>query len=182
MPIRHAIVNSPARRRFVCGLGAGALLSVPVRAQADEVRSLAFDHLHTGEKLVVDYVVGGVYVAPALASVNRLLRDFRTGDVAVIDTALLDLLHRLRELTSSRRPFQIISGYRSPVTNAALHQRSSGVASGSLHMLGQAIDIRLADVPLATLRDAARAMGAGGVGYYPASDFLHVDTGRVRSW
>lgn len=178
-------MNSPARRRFLHGLGAGALASasLKVRARPDPaVRSLAFDHLHTGEKLVVDYFVDGAYVAPALASVDRLLRDFRTGDVAVIDTALLDLLHRLTILTSSKRPFQIISGYRSPATNAALHQHSSGVASGSLHMRGQAIDIRLADVPLATLRDAARAVRGGGVGYYPASDFVHVDTGRVRTW
>ena len=132
--------------------------------------------------MVVEYCASGGYVPQALASVNHLLRDFRTGDVGVIDTGLLDLLHGLAALTGSRRPFQIISGYRSPATNAALHQRSSGVASGSLHMLGQAIDIRLADVPLETLRDAARSMRSGGVGYYAASNFVHVDTGRVRIW
>jgi uncharacterized protein YcbK (DUF882 family) len=121
-------------------------------------------------------------VPQALASVNYLLRDFRTGDVGVIDTRLLDLLHGLAMLTGSRRPFQIISGYRSPATNEALRQRSSGVASGSLHTLGQAIDIRLADVRLEALRDAARSMRSGGVGYYAASNFVHVDTGRVRTW
>ena len=113
---------------------------------------------------------------------DRFLRDFRNGEIGAIDPRLLDLLHRLRATTDSRQPFAVISGYRSPATNAALRLRSIGVASTSLHMRGQAIDIRLADVPLATLRDAARALGAGGVGYYPGSDFVHVDTGRVRTW
>jgi uncharacterized protein YcbK (DUF882 family) len=162
-----------------CALASG---SAPVVASAVTGRTLGFDNLHTGEKMVVEYYASGGYVPQALASVNQLLRDFRTGDVGVIDARLLDLLHGLATLTGSRRPFQIISGYRSPATNAALHQRSSGVASGSLHMLGQAIDIRLADVPLETLRDAARSMRVGGVGYYAASNFVHVDTGRVRTW
>jgi Uncharacterized protein conserved in bacteria len=143
---------------------------------------LAFDHLHTGEKMAIEYYARGAYVPQALTSVNRLLRDFRTGDVGTIDVGLLDLLHRLAALTASRRPFQIISGYRSPATNEALRQHSAGVARDSLHVRGQAIDIRLADVPLQSLRDAAQSMRSGGVGYYPASDFVHVDTGRVRSW
>lgn len=162
-----------------CALASG---SARVGASAVTGRTLGFDNLHTGEKMVVEYYASGGYVPQALASVNQLLRDFRTGDVGVIDASLLDLLHGLATLTGSRRPFQIISGYRSPATNAALHQRSSGVASGSLHMLGQAIDIRLADVPLETLRDAARSMRVGGVGYYAASNFVHVDTGRIRTW
>ena len=99
-----------------------------------------------------------------------------------IDPNLLDLLHHLTDLTGTTRPFQVISGYRSPVTNDMLRQKTEGVASGSLHMKGKAIDIRLADVPLATLRQAAVAARRGGVGYYPASDFVHVDTGRVRTW
>lgn len=151
-------------------------------AAAGAPRSLAFDNLHTGEKMVVEYCASGIYVPQALASVNQLLRDFRTGDVGPIDAGLLDLLHGLAALTGSRRPFQVISGYRSPATNEALRQRSSGVARDSLHTVGQAIDIRLADVPLATLRDAARSMRSGGVGYYAASNFVHVDTGRVRAW
>jgi len=88
----------------------------------------------------------------------------------------------LTAMTEASAPFQVISGYRSPVTNEMLRHRSEGVAAGSLHMKGQAIDIRLADVPLATLRRAAVSAGRGGVGYYPASDFVHVDTGRVRAW
>ncbi len=111
--------------------------------------------------------------------VNHFLRDFRTGDEHVIDRGLLDLLHNLARLTETRKPFQVISGYRSPKTNAMLRRASEGVAGRSLHMQGQAIDIRLADIPLGKLRAAALVTGRGGVGYYPASDFVHVDTGRV---
>lgn len=179
-------MKSPTRRRFVCALGAGALACGTARAGAGAVavpgRALAFDNLHTGEKMVIEYFSGGAYVPQALAAVNQLLRDFRSGDVGSIDAALLDLLHGLAALTQSKRPFQIISGYRSPATNRALREHSSGVASGSLHMQGRAIDIRLADVALGTLRDAARSMRAGGVGYYAASNFVHVDTGRIRTW
>ena len=162
-----AIVKCPDRRRFVCALSACALVPGSARAGVSPFagRTLAFENLHTGEKMVVEYCARSGYVPQALASVNYLLRDFRTGDVGVIDTRLLDLLHGLAMLTGSRRPFQIISGYRSPATNEALRQRSSGVASGSLHTLGQAIDIRLADVRLEALRDAARSMRSGGVGY-----------------
>jgi uncharacterized protein YcbK (DUF882 family) len=121
-------------------------------------------------------------VPEALTTVNYLLRDFRTGDVHGIDTALLDLLHELTVVTDTTRPFQVISGYRSPATNEMLRHHSEGVAAGSLHLKGPAIDIRLADVPLGQLRRAALEARRGGVGYYPASDFVHVDTGRVRAW
>jgi len=102
--------------------------------------------------------------------------------VHVIDPGLLDLLHGLASMTRTTRAIQVISGYRSPATNEMLRHRSEGVAAGSLHMKGQAIDIRLADVPLASLRGAALEARRGGVGYYPASDFVHVDTGRFRTW
>jgi uncharacterized protein YcbK (DUF882 family) len=173
---------------MICTLGAAALVSGRAGVRAAETtptragRALAFDNLHTGEKMVIEYYAQGGYVAQALASVNQLLRDFRTGDVGAIDVGLLDVLHGLATLTASQRPFQIISGYRSPATNEALRRHSSGVARDSLHTRGQAIDIRLADVPLQALRDAARSMRAGGVGYYPASGFVHVDTGRIRTW
>ena len=145
-------------------------------------RVLRFAHLHTAERLEVEYSDGSRYLPDALSAINQLLRDFRTGDVHPIDPKLLDLLHGLRTTTGSRRPFEIISGYRSPRTNASLRQHSDGVASGSLHMKGKAVDIRLSDVPLRDLRDAAVSLGRGGVGYYPASNFVHVDTGRVRRW
>jgi uncharacterized protein YcbK (DUF882 family) len=176
---------SLTRRRFVTSLAAALpVLAAPrlAFAAADPVRQLRFEHTHTGERLVVEYARGDEYLADALASVNHLLRDFRTGGEHPIDTGLLDLLHRLAALTDTARPFEVISGYRSPATNAMLRQKSEGVAGRSLHMQGMAIDIRLADVPLPKLRAAARTAQRGGVGYYPASNFVHVDTGRVRYW
>jgi len=158
----------------------GAATSTPAASRA--TRALGFAHTHTGEHLTVEYFSGGAYLPDALSTVNHFLRDFRTGDVHAIDAGLLDLLHSLTQLTGTSKPFQVISGYRSPKTNGMLRQRSEGVAAGSLHMQGQAIDIRLADIPLAKLRTAALQIERGGVGYYPASDFVHVDTGRVRRW
>jgi uncharacterized protein YcbK (DUF882 family) len=173
------------RRRFLRLIATAApLVAVPgvVSAAGLEPRVLRFAHLHTGEKLEVEYMTGGRYLPDALGAVNHLLRDFRTGDIHDIDPKLLDLLHSLNASTASRRPFEIISGYRSPKTNAMLRSHSGGVASGSLHMQGQAIDIRVHDVSLSALRDAALDLRRGGVGYYPSSNFVHVDTGRVRRW
>ena len=160
-------MNDPFRRRFVTALGASALTIAPiwVHAGVGPTRVLRFDNLHTNEKLSVEYFVAGRYLPDALSAVNHMLRDFRSGDVGTIDPALLDLLHGLAAMVGSQQAFRVISGYRSPATNETLRQRSSGVASSSLHLRGQAIDIRLADVPLATLRDAARSMRLGGVGY-----------------
>lgn len=170
------------RRRLLTTLAATPLLAAPALARAAAPRSLRFNNLHTGESLEVEYFAGGRYLDDALSEVNHVLRDFRTGDIGQMDPALLDLLYQLRASVGTRAPFQVISGYRSPATNAALHERSSGVATHSLHMEGRAIDIRLADVPLAHLRDAALALQLGGVGFYAASNFVHVDTGRVRRW
>ena len=173
------------RRGFLAALTAASPLAAARTLDSwsiDAPRALSFAHLHTGERPSLEYYCDGRYQPDALAAVNHLMRDFRTGEVGTMDPALLDLLHRLSGLTGTRRPFEIISGYRSPATNEALRRRSGGVASHSLHMKGQAIDIRLADVPLAQLRDAALSMRGGGVGYYLQSDFVHVDTGRVRAW
>lgn len=151
-------------------------------AAALETRSLAFSHNHTGERLKTVYFEGGEYLPDALAEINHLLRDFRTGEVWEMDVGLLDTLADLRSLTGSTAEFQIISGYRSPQTNAMLRSASSGVAKRSLHMQGRAIDVRLSGYDTAKLRKAAMSLRRGGVGYYARSDFLHVDTGRVRSW
>ncbi len=183
-----------SRRHFLSALAVGIPLigvapevlasSLEAAAPAASVatRALDFAHTHTGEHLSVEYFSRGTYLPDALSTVNHFLRDFRTGDVHAIDAGLLDLLHSLTQLTGTAKPFQVISGYRSPKTNGMLRQRSEGVAAGSLHMQGQAIDVRLADIPLAKLRAAALHVQRGGVGYYPASDFVHVDTGRVRRW
>lgn len=174
-------MHQVSRRRFLGSIAAA--LTTPRLLHADvRARTLHFAHTHTGERLTVDYFCDGGYRTDALATVNRFLRDFRTNEVHEIDAGLLDVLHGLAGLVDTRHPFQVISGYRSPKTNAALRQRSEGVAAGSLHMTGQAIDIRLADVALPHVRAAALSMKRGGVGFYPASDFVHVDTGRVRTW
>lgn len=192
---RSAHPAQPSRRRLLGALAAAPMaLALPPLARADTgsrkgppfggFRALEFLHLHTGERLEVEYFSAGDYVPDALDAVNHLLRDFRTGDVAEMDPGLLDMLHRLRQTTGSRQPFQIISAYRSPQTNEMLRGRNarSGVATTSLHMRGQAVDVRLGDVGLPNLRDAALSLQAGGVGYYARSNFVHVDTGRVRNW
>jgi uncharacterized protein YcbK (DUF882 family) len=174
------------RRIFLNCVAPGAASLLSTRAFADlanaEVRSLSFDNLHTGERLKLDYWVDGDYVPGALASINRLLRDFRTGDVHRIEPKLLDLLVLIRRRLETNSAFAVISGYRSPKTNAALHEASGGVAAQSLHMQGMAIDIRLPGRALAVVHRTALEIQAGGVGYYPKSDFVHVDIGRVRRW
>jgi uncharacterized protein YcbK (DUF882 family) len=149
-----------------------------------DVRRVRFDNLHTGEQLYAAYWEQGSYLPDALDAVNRLLRDFRTGEVHPIEPTLLDLLVSLsgRVGVSSLQPFEVISGYRSPATNAALHAESGQVAAKSLHVEGKAIDIRLSGVQLYGLHEAALELAGGGVGYYPTSNFVHVDVGRVRTW
>jgi uncharacterized protein YcbK (DUF882 family) len=172
------------RRTWLKGLAGLALAPAIVRspaATAAQERALAFHHTHTGERLQVVYYAHGGYLAGALDSLERLLRDFRTGERHPIDPRLLDTLSALRTACGGGT-FEIVSGYRSPGTNSMLRRSSTGVAQNSLHTAGRAIDVRLGGTPTARLRDAAIALGHGGVGYYPASDFVHLDTGRVRAW
>jgi len=175
----------PTRRQFLATaatIGAAVLLPRPLRARTAP-RALDFLHTHTGEQLLgVEYFTGTRYLPSALDEVNHLLRDWRTDQIHPIDPTLLDLLHDLAQATGTRSPFAIISAYRSPATNAMLRSHSTKVSANSLHMRGQAIDIRLPDVSLNRLRAAALGLRRGGVGYYPDSDFVHVDTGRVRRW
>lgn len=145
-------------------------------------RELTLRNLHTGESLTAAYWEAGRYVPDALAALNKVLRDHRTGEVHAMDPQLMDLLTSLAGKLETRPQFQVISGYRSPASNAKLHEKSSGVATKSLHMQGKAMDIRMSGVQLSNLRSAALRLGRGGVGYYPSSDFVHVDTGRVRQW
>jgi uncharacterized protein YcbK (DUF882 family) len=169
------------RRLLALGLSLPALaIAGPVKAAAP--RELVFSHTHTGEKLRVTYFDNGQYLQDALTEINYLLRDFRTREIIEIDPRLLDLVHLIKTTAGGNGTLQIISGYRSPATNAMLRATTSGVAKKSFHMKGQAIDIRLTDIKTRVLRDAAIAIGAGGVGYYPASDFLHIDIGPIRYW
>jgi len=172
------------RRTLLKALALGPLgpaLAGSPAAAATEARTLAFHHTHTGERLEVVYYAHGGYLADALDRVDRLLRDFRTGERHPIDPRLLDTLCALG-LACGGGTFEIISGYRSPGTNAMLRRASTGVAEHSLHTVGHAIDVRLVGTPTARLRDAAMVLGRGGVGYYPGSDFVHLDIGRVRTW
>ena len=196
--------SCPHRRRLLHlgvggGLGAAAALVRPALARAlpaspaagpwpvsTAARALALDHLHTRERLDLVYAQADAYLPPALQTLNHFLRDHYSGLVGRMDPALFDLMHRVRALLRPPRgqaPYQIISGYRGPATNLHLQRtRGGGVATRSLHLEGRAVDLRLPGVPLAELRDAALSLRAGGVGYYPNEQFVHLDTGRVRSW
>ena len=174
-----------ARRRFLGQAAAAVAASVPLAAWARLApgsRSVSLAHAHTNERLSITYFRDGNYVRDALAQLDFLLRDFRTGEVHPIDPALLDILHDLRLRTGHAAPFAVVSGYRSPRTNAELRRHSRGVAEHSLHMQGRAIDIRLPGYATRGLQQIALDLRRGGVGYYPAADFVHVDTGRVRAW
>jgi len=170
------------RRLLKLGAASALLACVPAWARPLPARSLAFKHLHTGEQLSITYFDQGAYDDIALATINHLLRDFRTGDVFPIRRELLDQLACVHAAIGSDAPFQVISGYRSPQTNDMLHRTSGGVASRSLHMDGMAIDVRLADTKTRKLRDVTADLKLGGVGFYAASDFVHLDIGRPRQW
>ena len=145
-------------------------------------KSLAFYNTHTAEKLKTVYWAEGNYLADSLREINYVLRDPRNNEVHDIDTRLLDLLFAIRNEIETNQPFHVISGYRSADTNAFLRAHTSGVAENSLHLVGKAIDIRSPGRDLRNLQKAAITLKGGGVGYYPKSDFVHVDIGRVRYW
>ena len=174
------------RRSFVRRAGLVALALAPVgaaQAYASDRRSLSFVHTHTGESLSTVYFENGSYQQSSLERVNHLLRDFRTGEIHPIDPQVLDILFDLQARVSrDAAPFEAICGYRSAQTNAALRSRSSGVAEHSLHMQGRAIDVRLSGFPTRKLRELALGLQRGGVDFYPKSDFVHLDNGRVRFW
>lgn len=173
------------RRLLQAGLGACALFAMPAANAAYSrvyEKRVSLLNLHTGERVRTAYWERGKYIPEALRMVEKVLRDHRSGDIHRIDPRLLDLMQHLHHKTGNSKEFQVVSGYRSPATNAALSAQSHGVAKNSLHMQGKAIDIRLPGVPLHVLRRAAMSMHAGGVGYYPKSNFIHIDTGNVRYW
>jgi uncharacterized protein YcbK (DUF882 family) len=145
-------------------------------------RSLALYNPHTNETLKAVYWAEGRYMPNALNEVNYLLRDYRAGEIKPISTRLLDLLYGLNHRLESDGPFHIISGYRTPKTNALLRKKSKAVAKKSLHIEGKAVDIQLPGCELKALRRAAMQLQMGGVGYYPKSCFVHVDVGNVRYW
>ncbi len=175
-----------SRRGFLTGCAAAAAtLAMPnafANISKQPERTLALHHLHTGERNRITYWADGSYIRDGLKEINYLLRDHRTGDRHKMDPQLFDLLYTVQERIGCRGEFHIISGYRSPKTNNMLRKNSSGVAKHSLHMDGKALDIRLSGCDIKQLHRAAKSLQAGGVGLYTQSNFVHVDTGRVRYW
>jgi uncharacterized protein YcbK (DUF882 family) len=176
-------------RRDILKLGLTGLLAATVpllmpgsaRAANFSAYRVAFRHQHTGESFSGVYRVGDKYLPEAFERLNYVLRDFRTGEAFPMDPRVMDIIAAL-QIKTGGRPLEVLSGYRSPKTNAMLRKVSGGVARNSFHMYGQAMDIRMASLKTTKLRDAARSLRAGGVGYYKNSDFVHVDTGKIRSW
>jgi uncharacterized protein YcbK (DUF882 family) len=174
-----------SRRRFLqvaVGSGLGFAASSPVLADFTEYRSLSFVHVETGETLDATYYQHGTYHPTTLARVAFLMRDFHSGDVHQIDPLLLDALFELKVRADFDGRYQMISGYRSPLTNEQLRQTNHVVAEHSMHVQGKAIDVRVSGVATKKLRDLAIGMNRGGVGYYPAANSIHLDTGRLRTW
>lgn len=167
------------------GMVAAAGLALPlpkVAFAAAPVKELAFYNLHTDEKIHVAFKENGRYVPEAIRELSYLLRDYRNNKAHIMDPALFDQLYALQRMVETPGAFHVVSGYRSPETNATLHAHSNGVAKNSLHLQGRAIDIRLPGKDIVHLHKAALDLRAGGVGFYPTSDFIHLDTGRVRHW
>lgn len=182
MPSLYTRATHRLRAPLLVVLAAGALAFPTEPSASIDERRLVFYHTHTSQRLDVVYARHGEYLEPALGAIEDFLADFRTGDRKEIDPALLDVLYEVRERLGSRGTYEVISAYRSPRTNEMLRRNSSGVAKNSQHLEGKAIDVRLRGVATHKLRDTAIAMQRGGVGYYPESDFVHLDTGRVRRW
>lgn len=180
-PARRHFLRNTARFAAVAALP--ALATRTALASVPKARELALVHTHTHEKIDLVFASGERYVPEALGWLNRFLRDHYSGDIGVIDPQVFDMLHRVQQVLGSKGSFEVISGYRCPSTNSNLRQtRGGGVAKRSLHMEGRAIDVRLPGVPLADLHQAALSLRAGGVGFYPRDQFVHLDTGHVRNW
>ncbi|MGC1676924.1 MAG: DUF882 domain-containing protein [Candidatus Binataceae bacterium] len=192
--------ESISRRRFIksavsAGIVGAAPMLIPASAWArmhvrrrtphhadQSARSLSFNNLHTGERLHAVYWEHGKYLPGGLEQINYILRDYRRNEVKPIDPKLLDLLVALRMRLQTSASYEVISGYRSPITNAMLFNTTEGVSLHSMHVQGKAIDLHVPGRNLRTVRLAALSLHRGGVGYYPNSNFVHVDTGRVRWW
>jgi uncharacterized protein YcbK (DUF882 family) len=183
---RQSHMPNISRRRFLVSsaqAAAGLLILPPINCWAMGARKypLTFFHTHTEECLKIMHTPG-YCSSPVQKKIKMFLRDFRTGDIHPIDPTLLDILCKIQSVTGSQGTIEIISGYRSPQTNNSLSHTTKGVAGKSLHMKGQAVDIRITDLPTLQVHNTATALRTGGVGYYAKSDFVHLDTGPFRTW
>ena len=187
-------ISSRASRRCLLGWCSAALASSVIQAKPNQAMANApFGHLprtrrlhleqpNTGDKLDVTYMRDGKFDPTALVDIDHLMRDWRTGDVIQIDRTLLDLVYTLQLELAPKEPVHIISAYRTKKTNDRLRRQGRGAAKNSLHIHGMAIDLRIPGVRLKSLRRTAMKFQIGGVGYYPRSRFIHIDTGPVRYW
>lgn len=187
-------VETPVERRTFLKSGltlsAAAVLSVGAATPALALPSggeyrIALRNAHTNESFVGTYRVGNKYLPQAFERINYVLRDFRVNEVFPIDPRVIDIIAIVHKMTGSREPYSVLSGYRTPKTNAMLREgggKRSGVAKQSLHMSGQAIDVRMTNTNISRIRDLAKKLHAGGVGYYPRSGFVHMDSGDFRTW
>ena len=181
---------NPTRRNFLqmgltamaCAAATPALALPSLSTGATGARSMAFHNLHTDERLRITYWTDGQYDRAGWGQINHILRDHYSGESRVMDIRLVDLMWDLQQQLENDNPIEIISGYRSPTTNATLRRMTDGVAKQSYHTKGMAMDVRLLGTPLSHLHDTALAMDRGGVGFYPNSDFVHMDVGPVRRW
>jgi uncharacterized protein YcbK (DUF882 family) len=178
--------DSQRRKLLLCGGAAAGLALLPGSALASlstsRPRVLTLSNMHTGETLKTEFFNGKSYDRDELARLNHFFRDYRANQIKSIDPRLFDQIYRLQAMLETRRPVQLISGYRTLATNNMLREHGSGVAKHSYHTLGQAMDFHIEGITLSNVRKAALKMRAGGVGYYPRSNFVHIDTGPVRHW
>lgn len=187
-PVLPAIDRRNLLKASIVAMGTGLVSTMTTPAMAAMRMptmgsyKVSFRNAHTGESFNGVYRVGNKYLPDAFSQINHVLRDFRTGEEYPIDPRSIDIVFMLQNKTGTKTQFEVLSGYRSPKTNSMLRNASSGVAKNSLHMVGQAIDLRLEGYSTKKLRDVAIDLRAGGVGYYPRSDFVHVDSGKVRHW
>jgi uncharacterized protein YcbK (DUF882 family) len=186
----NGISSISTNRRTFLKIGVSAILTTtiaqPVWAAVPPIdrhpHVLSLYNIHTGEAMRACYRNAGKLIPGAIQRINHIMRDYRTGEIKPVDPKLLDLLHHIVTVVNPRAPISIISGYRSPRTNAALRKITKGVARKSLHMEGRAIDIRIPGYQTSAIRQLAVRLKSGGVGYYPKSDFIHLDTGPVKTW
>jgi uncharacterized protein YcbK (DUF882 family) len=179
--VRHVTPQSLRGSRYG-GFAPSAPIEPPPPIDMTVPRSLSMTNVNSGESISVTYWSNGTYHRDALDKLNHFLRDVKTGEQTEMDPLLFDVLWQTMQITGFNGTVEVLSGYRSPETNAWLASVSAGVARDSQHMNGNAMDIRFPGVPVYKMRQAARSLQMGGVGYYPRSGFVHIDTGPVRYW